>query len=158
MLKQQYELVATLLLSNLLHLRLLRAQETENVIVRITPHNKTRRNSRLAICDDALTTHFLHLSFVGSKDIILRLGALRQWEEDDALSIRVELASWLLDVGELGVQGRERGVTERIGFLDVGRNIFVGLGKVRRELRGEGIVGGAGEVEGFGAVWVGFEG
>ena len=130
-------LVARLLLRNLRRLRLLLAQEAEEEVVRVPADNQARRNGRLAIGDQSLATNLLHLPLVGAEHVLLRLGPLLQREEDNALSVAVDLICGLLDVGELGVEGRERGVAERIRLRDVGRDVLVGFGEVGREGRGE---------------------
>jgi hypothetical protein len=126
-------LIARLLLGNILRLGLLLAQEADEEVVRVPTDNQARSNRRLSISDQSLTTDLLHLPFVGSKHILLRLSALLQWEEDNALSIAVNLTSGLPDVGELGIEGGQRRVAERVGLCDVRRDVFVGLGEVGRE-------------------------
>jgi len=105
-----------------------------------------------------LAANFLNLTVVCLEYVFLAFVALGQGEEDERLAIGVQLTSGLLDGGELGLQRRERGVTDGVGFGDVRRDVLVGLREVREDRAGETRGERGGEVEGFGTVGVGFEG
>ena len=84
--------------------------------------------------------------------------ALLQWEEDNALGAVDQLAGGLLDDGELGVDGGEGGIPERVGLGNVWGDELVWFGEVGKEGLAELLVRGVGQVEGSGTVCVGFEG
>jgi len=151
-------LIAGLLIRNLFRLRLLRTQEACNPVICLPTHNERCAHSRLAIAHNALSADLLDLAVVRLEYVVLALVTLGEREEDERLALRVQLSSWLFDDGELGVNGRERGVTERVGFRDVGGHVLVGLREVGEEGFGETVGESAGNVEGFGAVGVRFEG
>lgn len=130
-------LVVQLLITNLLSLRLLPRQKPTQPPIRIPTNHQPRRNRRLPPRHNALPAHLLTLTPINTNDVLLALGTLLQREEDNRLAIVDEFTGGLLDDGELGVDGGERGVAERVGFGDVGRDVLVGLGEVGEEGVGE---------------------
>lgn len=147
-----------LLTRNLLRLRLLLTEECREPGERFARNNDRGSQSRLSVCDQTLAANLLHLPLIRAQNVVLALTPLLQREEDDKLRILVELAGGLLDHGELGVDARERAVTDGIGLLDVGGDIFVGTRENVDEGLAEFLVAGRCEVERLGAVWVFLEG
>lgn len=151
-------LVIQLLVRHLLRLGLLPGQEAHHPLIRIPAHPQRGADSGLAVGEHAVTADVLDLLVVRAEDVVLSLAPLLQGVEDDALPLIVQLPGRLLHDGKLGVEGGEGGVAEGIDLLDVGRYVFVWFGEVGEERLPQLLVTGRGEIEGLGAVRVGFEG
>jgi hypothetical protein len=156
--KKERSLVIQLLIRDLLRLLLLPAQKRAQPAQRIRRNHQPRRNHRLSIRDNALTTNLLLLRAKDAEYVFLAVVPDLQRVEDDGFSFVEDLTGGLLDVGELGVEGRERAVAEGVGFLDVGGDVFVWFGEVGEEGLAEALVACVCDFEGLGAVGVRLEG
>lgn len=137
-------LMVQLLVANLLHLLFLPRNPPTQPPYSITPDHQTRRNRRLAIHQHTLSAHLRHLTPPYSPHILLSLHARRQRVEHHLLAAINQLARWLPHSREARVEVGERRVTKGIGARDVGPDVGVGSGEVRRDGRRETRVGAVG--------------
>jgi hypothetical protein len=113
-------LECNLFTDNLLCLGFLCTQKLAQPAQRVAADNQAGGNSGLAHGDEALATNLLVLAVVGAQNIVLAFQTHLVWEKDVALAVVIKLASWLLDSGELGFQGAEGRISERIGLAHIG--------------------------------------
>jgi hypothetical protein len=126
-------------------------------LVRIAADNQARADEGLPIAHEPVLTNLLLLDAEHGQDVLLALIALAQREEHDLPALAVPLPGGLLDGGEAGVNGREGGVAQGVGLLDVRRHELVGPGEVGQEGL-QAVQRGCGQVQGLGAIGVGLEG
>lgn len=117
-------------------------------------HDQTGGDGSLAVSHQTISSNVLILGVVDLEDMVLGLGALAHGEEHDALAVAPELARRLLQDGEPLVDLGEDLVANRVGLLDVGRDVFVRLGKIGDDGLRERLVRRVAELERLLAVGV----
>jgi len=162
MIQNTSSLVGCLLRCGVLHcdlrLLLLLGQKLGGIVNQIASDAQSRGDKSLALTKQTLLTDLLDLRLVFVQHILLALIALPEREEDNALALRVELSSWLLDLREATVNGRQGAVAKAIGLLEVGRYVLVRCVEVWSKGLAKALVALRREIDGFLAVGIRLEG
>jgi hypothetical protein len=160
LLKQRSGSVIRLLTNDLLSLLLLPRQKRAQPPRHLLPHHQPRPQHRLPIPHNPLLTNLLPLPPKNPPHILPRLIPLPHRKKNYRFPILDDFPRWFLQFveRESAVERGESGVCDGVGAGNVGGDVGVGGAEVGEDGGGGlGVEEGA-EVEGFGAVGVGFEG
>lgn len=94
---------------------------------RLRRHRNRRQRQGLARKQNTIAADLLALARVDVKDVVAALRSLADGVEHKVLGLLVDLGGGLADDGEAAVERVEGAVAERVGLLDVGRDVAVGL-------------------------------
>lgn len=125
---------------------------------RLRRHRNGSQRDGLARKQNTIAADLLALARVDVKDVVAALRGLSDRVKDKVLGLLVDLGGGLADDGEAAVERVEGAVAQRIGLLDVRRDVAVGLRQVGKNGLGEGLVGGGANGEALLAVLVVLDG